>query len=125
MKFIQCAALAAILALAGGNACHAAQSYVEPPSSTTRGYVPVISDEQMQECVRVYNESEWLSQELRASIVNTSSQAEVDAYNRKVSQVNRMTDWFNAQCAGKQSRSACEAAQKLNREKGLPVQECR
>jgi hypothetical protein len=31
---------------------------------------------------------------------------------------------FNRECAGKQSRAACKAAQKLNREKGLPESSC-
>ena len=104
--------------------CFAQQSYVVPPSSSTRGHVPVISDEQMEECVKVYNESKWLTQDLGRTRVNQYSQAEVNAYNRKVNEVNSKTEWFNANCAGRQSRSACEAAQKLNREQGLPVQPC-
>lgn len=100
-------------------------AYKEPPSSYTRGYVPVISDELMERCVKVYNESEWLSQELSNMHVNVYSQQDVDAYNRKVNLFNQKKDWFNKTCAGKQSRSACEATQKLNREQGLPVQQCR
>lgn len=100
-------------------------SYKTPPTTVTRGYVPVISDELMERCVKVYNENEWLSQELSGTHVNLYSQQEVDAYNRKVTLLNQKTDWFNSTCAGKQSRSACEAAQKLNREHGLPVQVCR
>ncbi len=104
--------------------CYAKQSYVMPPTSSTRGHVPVISDEQMEQCVKVYNESEWLNQELDSTYVDRYSQSEVNAYNRKVNKVNAMKNWFNANCAGKQSRSACEAANKLNREKGLPEQRC-
>ncbi len=106
--------------------CASAQpAYKVPPSSVTRAYVPVISDEMMERCVKIYNEGEWLSQELSSMNVNQYSRQEVNAYNRKVHLLNQKTDWFNRECAGKQSRSACEAAQKLNREQGLPVQPCR
>lgn len=105
--------------------CTAEESYVIPPTDMTRGYVPVISDEMMEECVKIYNKSRWLSEKLESTHVNQYSQADVDRYNRKVHQVNSMTDWFNRNCAGKQSYSACEAAQKLNREEGRPVQPCR
>lgn len=104
---------------------YASRVYVEPPSDPTFSHVPVISDEQMELCVKVYNESTWLSEELNYSHVNVYSEREVNEYNRKANDVNSMNEWFNRNCAGKQSRSACEAAQKLNREKGLPVQPCR
>ncbi len=83
-------------------------SYEVPPSSSTYGYVPVISDRQMEECVRVYNEI--LSMER--------------SINPQVSQYNSYVDWYNTNCAGKQSQSACEAANKLNRQRGLPEQRC-
>lgn len=105
--------------------CYAQHAYQAPPTSTTSSYVPVISDEMMKKCVQVYNESKWLQDELNAMKVNQYSQAEVNRYNKKAKRINEMIRWFNDNCAGKQSRSACEAAQKLNREKGLPTQPCR
>lgn len=93
------------------------ERYVTPPTTTTRGYVPVISDAQMEECVKVYNEITWMNQ-------NLSAARTLDEYNSTVGIINQKTDWFNSNCAGKQSRSACEAANKLNREKGLHVTSC-
>lgn len=100
------------------------QIYVIPPTSSTSGYVPVISDEMMEQCVKVYNQSQWLSEELNGTYVDSYSQYSVNDYNEKANRVNSMINWFNINCAGKQSYSACKAAQKLNREKGLPEQPC-
>ena len=83
--------------------------YEIPPSSSTFGYVPVISDRQMEECVRVYNNI------LRIERNMSSSQ---------VSQYNNSVNWYNNNCAGKQSQSACEATNRLNRARGLPTQSC-
>lgn len=102
----------------------AQSSYVTPPTTTTRGHVPVISDETMKQCVEVYNQAKWLQSQLQSTSVDRYSQSSVDQYNAKVNELNRMTDWFNRECAGKQSRSACKAAQELNRQKGLPVHPC-
>ena len=77
-----------------------AQTYKVPPSSTVMGDVPVISDEAME-----------------ATRVDQYSQASVDAYNAKIARHNRMTTDFNLYCAGKQSQSAYEAAQRLNEQK--------
>ncbi|WP_216636832.1 hypothetical protein [Endozoicomonas ascidiicola] len=95
-----------------------------PPTSSTMGYVPVISDEKMEQCVKLYNQSKQLSQKLRYTHVDNYSQKSVDDYNYMVNQQSRMTNKFNAECAGKQSRSACKAVQKLNKEQGLPSQSC-
>lgn len=102
-----------------------AQNYYKtPPTSSTTGYVPVISDELMKLCVERYNQAEWLYQELNNAYVDQYSQASVNAYNAKVSQHRQLTQWFNANCAGKQSRSACEAAKELNRKNGIEHQSC-
>ncbi|VEG12525.1 hypothetical protein [Moraxella cuniculi] len=50
-----------------------AQSYKIPPTSSTSGYVPVISDKLMEQCVKVYNEAEWLKQDLKQTSVNQYS----------------------------------------------------
>lgn len=102
-----------------------AQQYVMPPTSSTSGYVPVISDQLMEQCVEIYNKAEWLSQELDRTHVNQYSSYEVNQYNNKVNQVQKWTNWFNRNCVGKQSYSACQAAQELNRKAGNPSQECR
>lgn len=101
-----------------------AQSYKTPPTSSTSGYVPVISDELMEQCVRIYNEAEWLESDLRQTSVNQYSQYEVNQYNQNIEKLNKLTNWFNQNCAGKQSRSACEAAKKLNQQAGLTHQSC-
>lgn len=101
-----------------------AKHYVAPPTSSTRGHVPVISDELMEKCVEVYNQAEWLVEELNNTYVNQYSSYEVNAYNQKVGQQQQLTDWFNRNCAGKQSYSACKAAQELNRKNGMPEQSC-
>ncbi|OOH90864.1 stress protein, tellurium resistance protein TerZ [Pasteurellaceae bacterium 15-036681] len=100
------------------------QYYVAPPTSSTRGYVPVISDELMKQCVE-YNQAKWISEELDRTIVNRYSSYEVEQYNNKIAQVNSYSDWFNRNCAGKQSYSACKAAQELNAKQGLETQSCR
>jgi len=100
-----------------GNANLIARQYVEPPSSTTSSSVPVISDEAMVACVRLYNETKWLNEEIGNMHVNQYSEESVDAYNAKVELHSSMTNKFNTDCARKQSKSAYEAAQKLNSEK--------
>ena len=91
------------------------QEYEIPPSSSTTLSVPYISDVAMKECVRIYNEAKWLSEEIDGTEVNRYSQAAVNAYNAKVSQHANMTAAFNRDCAGKQSESAYRAAQELNK----------
>jgi hypothetical protein len=98
--------------------------YKVPPTSTTRGHVPVMSDAQSKQCVKLYNEAQWLYEELGREVVDQYSKASVDNYNRKVNEHTAMTNNFNRDCAGKQSLSACKKAQELNKEKGLPYQQC-
>jgi len=95
-----------------------AKQYEVPPSSSTYGHVPYISDEAMEQCVILYNKAKDLGQELRTMYVDRYSQSSIDAYNRKVDLHSQMTNQFNRECAGKQSESAYRAAQKLNREEG-------
>ncbi|MCQ9122049.1 stress protein, tellurium resistance protein TerZ [Rodentibacter pneumotropicus] len=102
-----------------------AQQYVMPPTSSTSGYVPVISDELMKQCVEIYNKADWLDKALNKTYLNQYSSYDIAEYNRKVNQVNQWTNWFNQHCAGKQSHSACQAAQELNRKAGNPTQSCR
>lgn len=102
-----------------------AQNYYKaPPTSSTTGYVPVISDELMEQCVEIYNQAEWLEEELNNTYVDQYSQASVNHYNSKVNQLRQLSNWFNQNCAGKQSRSACEAAKELNRKNGIEHQRC-
>ena len=98
--------------------------YEIPPSYRTYGYVPVISDELMKQCVVIYNKALALERALSSAYVNEYSSYEVESYNQKVRTHTYMIDWYNLNCAGKQSYSACKAAQELNREKGLPTQSC-
>jgi hypothetical protein len=91
-----------------------AQIYEVPPSSTTFSSVPWISDEAMESCVKLYNEGKWLGDKINRMQVDQYSQSSVSAYNNKVSKHSKLTNQFNQNCAGKQSKSAYEAAQKLN-----------
>ncbi|RDF08165.1 hypothetical protein DPV80_06270 [Haemophilus sputorum] len=100
------------------------QHYVVPPTSSTRGYVPVISDEMEQQCVEIYNQAKWLGDSLQNTYVDQYSIASVNSYNQQVAQHSQMIDWFNQNCAGKQSYSACKAAMELNRQNGIPTQNC-
>ena len=91
-----------------------ARGYVVPPSKTTYTSVPVISDAEMEQCVILYNEAEWLRDEIDKTVVDQYSERSVASYNNKVATFNRMNSSFNSKCAGKQSQSAYEAAQRLN-----------
>jgi len=91
------------------------RTYEIPPTSSTRGSVPVISDEKMEECVKLYNESKWLGDEINSMYVNQYDSNSVNEYNNKIRKQQFMTRKFNAECAGKQSYSAWKAAQKLNK----------
>ncbi|MDF1868399.1 MAG: hypothetical protein P1U70_26485 [Saprospiraceae bacterium] len=95
----------------------AAETYVVPPTSSTHSSVPVISDVAMERCVKNYNEAKWLSEKIDTMAVNNYSQSAVNNYNEKVRLHSQMTSIFNRDCAGKQSRSAYEAAKKLNNER--------
>ena len=98
--------------------------YEIPPSTQTQGYAPVISDEAMQECVKIYNEALAIEKALSSARVNEHSSYEVNLYNESIRAYSQLIDRFNANCAGKQSYSACKAVQELNRKNGLPEQSC-
>ena len=91
-----------------------AKVYEVPPSSTTSSNVPVISDQAMEACVKLYNEGKWLSNKINRIQVDRYSQTSVDNYNNEVNRHSHMMKKFNRECAGKQSRSAYEAAQRLS-----------
>lgn len=99
------------------------RNYEVPPTSTTSGSVPWISDAAMELCVKQYNEAKWLAEEIDQIEVNQYSQSSVDFYNSKVTEHSQMTDHFNANCAGKQSESAYKAAQALNQKKNIENKE--
>lgn len=102
-----------------------ARSYEMPPTVTTLGNVPIISDEQMKICVETYNKTEWLKDDLSRRYVNQYDSYAVEQYNQDVKEVNQLANWFNLNCAGKQSYSACKAANELNRKNHLPEKSCR
>jgi hypothetical protein len=88
--------------------------YKVPPTSSTSSSVPVISDAAMEQCVKIYNEGEWLGEDINRTNVDQYSQSSIDSYNAKVSRHTNMINYFNKECAGKQSYSAYKAAKKLN-----------
>lgn len=93
-----------------------AREYKVPPSSTTSSHVPWIPDAEMEQCIKLYNEANWLAEELESTYVDRYNQESVNSYNAKVNTHSRMIGDFNSNCAGKQSESAYKAAQKLNQE---------
>ena len=92
----------------------AAQTYEIPPSARAGTGVPYISDAAMEQCVRLYNEANWLEDEINVFQVDNYSKKSVESYNSKVNKHSQMIDGFNQGCAGKQSESAYKAARKLN-----------
>ena len=92
-----------------------AKQYEVPPSSSTRNSVPIISDEAMELCVKIYNEMKWLGEEINSMHVNQYSEISVNNYNARVDKYEQMQNYFNQNCAGKQSYSASKAAEKLNK----------
>ena len=108
---------AIFLAMIFGTQGVSAKVYEVPPSSTTSSSVPWISDQAMEACVILYNEGKWLNEQINQIQVDRYSQSSVNTYNNKVNQHSQMINKFNRNCAGKQSRSSYEAAQKLNRER--------
>lgn len=96
------------------SASASSRDYVVPPSSSTSANVPYISDEAMEQCVIIYNKAKWLGEEINRTSVNQYSKSSVNNYNAKVNRHSGMIDYFNDNCAGKQSESAYRAAQKLN-----------
>ena len=78
----------------------------------------------MKECVKIYNKALAIERALNSTFVNRYSSEEVNLYNQNVRMYSQLIDWFNANCAGKQSYSACKVAQELNRQRGLPEQSC-
>ncbi len=90
-----------------------AREYVAPPT-TTYGAGGVISDEAMENCVKIYNEATWLAENIKSINVNQYDSNSVNNYNNKASEHSSMINYFNQNCAGKQSYSAWKAAQKLN-----------
>lgn len=103
-----------LICLIGCSSLLIAQEYVTPPIKSTHGSVPVISDEAMEQCVKIYNEAKWLSEKLNNTHVNQYDNASVDNYNNQASKHSQMINYFNQSYAGKQSYSAWKAAQKLN-----------
>jgi hypothetical protein len=94
--------------------CVFAQRYEVPPTSSTGSHTPVISDAAMEQCVKLYNEAKWLGGDINSTQVDNYNSSSVNRYNSKIRQHTQMTNRFNSDCAGKQSRSAYEAAKKLN-----------
>ncbi len=92
------------------------RNYEIPPSKTTSSSAPYISDTAMEQCVRLYNEIRWLAEDIQHSQVNRNSLSSINAYNQLIDQYSRMVEQFNIDCAGRQSESAHQAAQKLNEE---------
>ena len=88
------------------------QNYEVPPE--VRGNGIGISDAAMEECVKLYNETKWLNEEIDRTVVDQYNSYSVNSYNAKVNKANMMNQMFNRDCAGRQSQSADEAAEKLN-----------
>ena len=104
------------------------REYEVPPSGTEAIGASPISDEDMEYCVKIYNEAKWLKEEakgLSATIegtqVNRYNREAVDAYNAKVAEYNIMKErhdsmigYFNSHCANRQAASAKRIVDCLN-----------
>ncbi len=113
VKFLFKAIFLSVVAIASA----LSQTYEVPPSSSTRSHVPYISDIAMEQCVISYNKSKWLANDIENSYVDQYSQSSVNAHNQKITTHSNMIEYFNKNCAGKQSESAYRAAQELNKRK--------
>ena len=102
-----------ILTLSIGLTRGFSQNYEVPPTESGSNAI-VISDAAMEQCVKLYNETKWLEEEIDRTVVDQYSSYSVNAYNDKVNKANMMSQMFNRDCAGRQSYSAWKAAQKLN-----------
>ncbi len=84
-----------------------AKKYEVPPSNSTGSLsVPSVSEEALKKCIVLYNEANWLADEIDATEVDRYNQASVDSYNAKITRHRNMMNTFNSDCAGKRSRSA-------------------
>lgn len=100
-----------------GNA-NEVEYYLIPPSSTQIVSANnIISDDEMKQCVQLYNEALVIEKKLNSMMVNQYDSESVNSYNLIVTEYSRMIRSFNVKCAGKQSQSAYEQAQKLNAER--------
>ena len=106
--------MSALLACSLGASTVLSAPYKIPPSNSTMMHVPYISDEAMEQCVKLYNQAKWLADEIDTTQVDSYSRSSVNNYNGKINRHSQMTGTFNKDCAGKQSESAYKAAQKLN-----------
>lgn len=95
------------------------EHYVVPPTSSSysTSMHNVISDEAMKQCVKLYNEALVIEKKIKNAVVDQYSATSVNAYNAEVMTHSNMISSFNRECAGKQSQSAYEQAQKLNAER--------
>jgi hypothetical protein len=92
------------------------QTYKVPPSNNTSSYPQSISDDEMKRCVALFNEKEWLYEEIERDRpqVDRYSPASVDAFNNQVETFNSMNSDYDENCEGKNSESAEEQTQELN-----------
>lgn len=108
-----------LIVLVGIGHANEVEYYIVPPTSS--GYSTsmhdVISDEAMKQCVKLYNEALVIEKKLKSMVVDQYSEISVNTYNAEVMTHKNMISSFNRQCAGKQSQSAYEQAQKLNAER--------
>ncbi|SMD00211.1 hypothetical protein SAMN02746065_1207 [Desulfocicer vacuolatum DSM 3385] len=118
VQFLNKALYATVLLIMG--ACGIATAddkiYKIPPSSTTYSSVPYISDHEMEQCVRLYNEIRWLGDDIKNKQTTLYTQSAINSYKNLADRYSSMVNKFNCDCAGKQSESAYRAAQKLNNE---------
>lgn len=57
--------------------------YEIPPSAKIYGNAPVISDEMIRECVKIYDEALAIERELNSTFENRYSSDEVNLYNKR------------------------------------------
>lgn len=117
MKRLSCAFLLAVLPTMTAMA--------NPALEAKTGIVPVISDFDMQQCVKLFNKAEAEYQQLLAMPINEQDEKSVRKVRNQIELHSRMVEQFNLKCAGKQSQSSCEKTHRARTAQGLAYQDCR
>ena len=90
-----------------------AKSYEMPQIEFKKGNVPMISDEQIEFCVKLYNQIKWLSEDLTKQ-KSSKNQANARIYNINVKKYRNLANLFNNECAGKLAADVKTITENLN-----------
>ena len=96
------------------------------PATQTKagGFIPVISDFDMKQCVKLSKKAEAEWQELLALPYDEQDEKKMKKVRNQIELHSRMVEQFNKNCAGRQSKSSCEKIKKARAAQGLDYQAC-